>query len=403
MTSGRSLLLRVPAPLLAILFALWSAGCGRRAEPSPDHGAGTWMRTFQGPTYGALFDALLAADGHAVTVGATNHVHMPPYSGDALIMMVDLAHGTTLWERSWGGEGYEQARTIATASAGGYYVFGETDSYGAGSRDFFLLKTGANGGEEWFRTYGTPGWEWPFGMLVLANGDLFLYGRTALEGGTEDAYALRIDAVGEVLWEYLDRTPEDALILDALETAEGEIVLCMAVGRDGGLMALDPEGRAVWTRRYELDGWQFGSAIEGTEDGYLLAGFSMTQDESGEQADVWLAGASRTGELKWQTSFGRSGEDDYAQSLERQPDGTFVIGGIGRGMPLWKVDGTGRLLWERRLDDSTVFAAETIVKLPDGGFLIPGLKSVVEGRSYDAVLLRTDREGHLGSEVAPRG
>lgn len=317
--------------------------------------------------------------------------------------MFDLADGSTLRERSWGGEGYEQARSIAAAPGGGYYVFGETDSHGAGSRDFFLLRTGADGEVEWFHTYGTPGWEWPFGMLLLANGDLFLYGRTASEGGTENAYALRLDPGGTILWEHLDPTPEDAMILDALEAPGGEIVLCVAVARDGGLMALDAGGRPLWSRRYELEGWQFGSSLTEADQGYLLAGFSMTQEEAGEQADVWLARASAMGELEWHTSLGRPGEDDYAQTLERQPDGTFVIGGLGRGMPLWKFDGDGQVLWERRLEDPSVFAAQAVLPLPDGGFLIPGLKSIVEGRSYDAVLLRTDAEGRVGGQGAAAG
>jgi hypothetical protein len=109
------------------------------------------------------------------------------------------------------------------------------------------------------------------------------------------------------------------------------------------------------------------------------------------------------GELEWQTAFGRPGEDDYAQTLERQPDGTYLIGGLGRGMPLWKIDGTGQVLWERRLEDPSVFAAQAVLLLPDGGFLIPGLKSIVEGRSYDAVLLRTDAEGRVGGQGAAPG
>jgi hypothetical protein len=38
-------------------------------------------------------------------------------------------------------------------------------------------------------------------------------------------------------------------------------------------------------------------------------------------------------------------------------------------------------------------AAEAIIELGDGGFLVAGLKSIVNERSWGAVLLRTDAEG----------
>ena len=371
-----------------------SAACQR--DPGP------WLRILEGPSYGALFDAVLTDDRHAIAVGATNHVHMPPYSGDALILKVDMVNGATVWERTWGGDGYEQAWGITPAPGGGYYVFGETDSRGAGSRDFFFLKMTADGDEVWSRTYGTPQREWPFGMLPLANGDLVLYGRTAPEGGNEDAYALRVDPDGRIVWEYTEHTTDDVLILDALENAAGQIILCTSVAQDGALTALAADGREVWTRRYELDGWQFASSIAPAPDGYLLAGFSMTEDGSGRQADVWLAHTSANGDLEWQRSVGEAADDDYAQSLRRVADGSYLVGGLGRGMPLWKVDGSGTVLWERRLSDPTVYAARKSIELTDGGFLVAGLKTVVNGRSYDAVLARTDAQGRAGADGGPR-
>ena len=61
----------------------------------------TWIRAFEGPDYGAFFDIILTEDGNALAVGATNHLHVPPYSGDALFTKLTLK-GDVLWERtSW--------------------------------------------------------------------------------------------------------------------------------------------------------------------------------------------------------------------------------------------------------------------------------------------------------------
>jgi dipeptidyl aminopeptidase/acylaminoacyl peptidase len=144
----------------------------------------TWIRMFEGPDYGAFFDIALTEDGNVLAVGATNYLHLPPYSGDVLLMKLNLA-GDVLWKRTWGGAGYEQAISVGLAGDGGTYVFGETDSYGAGGRDFFLLKTTEDGSEDWFKTYGGPGREWPYGMLLIrADQDGKVLWRRSLVGQT---------------------------------------------------------------------------------------------------------------------------------------------------------------------------------------------------------------------------
>lgn len=355
----------------------------------------TWVRTFEGPDYGAFFDIVLTRHGNILAVGTTNHLHVPPYSGDALIMELTL-EGDVLWEQTWGGDGYEQAMSVAPVGDGGYYIFGETDSYGAGDRDFFLLKTSEDGAEDWFRTYGRSRREWPFGMLQLSNGELLIYGYTEPAGGGENQYAVRVGPDGDVIWEYVADSPDDELVIDALETPEGDLVLAVAVEQDGRLVKLDADGNVQWTNRYELAGWQFASQIAQTDNGgFLLAGFSMSGG-SRRQADTWVARCTSAGELEWETSFGESTHDDYAQSLIRLNDGTYLIGGLGNGMLLSRIDDGGNILWSRSLVGRAVYGAKALIELEDGGYLVAGFIQLINGRSYDAVLLRTDAEGWVG-------
>jgi hypothetical protein len=373
---------------LILLFFL--IGC---TSPACTPSATTWVRVLEGPNYGAFFDMALTQDGNVLAVGATNHLHMPPYSGDVLLMEFNL-NGDVLWERTWGGSGYEQAFSVTSAGDGGYYVFGETDSYGAGDRDFFLLKTSANGTEEWLQTYGGANREWPYGMLQLSNGDLLLYGLTEAPAGERDQYALRVDSGGDTIWEYTVEGSEEELVRDVLETEEHNLVLAVITGEDGELVELDADGNLQWEKRYELDGWQFASQIIQTEDGgFSLAGFSM---DSSQQADTWLARCGSTGELEWETTFGNPSFDDYAQSLIQLNDGTYLIGLLGNGMALKHIDEDGNMLWERSLVGQSVYGAAALIELESGGFLVAGFVQIIPGRSYDAVILRTDAEGQIG-------
>jgi len=304
--------------------------------------------------------------------------------------------GDVLWERTWGGDGYEQATSAGLAADGGYYIFGETDSYGAGDRDFFLLKAAPDGSEDWFKTYGRERREWPYGMLTLSNGDLLIYGFTESSGGGRDEYAIRVAQDGETIWEYTVESPGEGLVLDALETPEGNLVLAESVEEDGKLTALGADGSVEWAQRYELPGWQYPSQIAEAENGeFLLAGFSMSS--SPRQADTWLARCTSTGDLKWETSFGESSFDDYANSLIRLSDGTYLIGAIANGILLSRVNGDGEVVWRRSLlDQHTVYGGMALIELEDGGYLVAGLIQLVNGRSYDAILLRTDAEGRIG-------
>jgi outer membrane protein assembly factor BamB len=384
---------------LVLLSACTSGGAQQSSSPRPPTPTTTdvpnsWIKTFEGPDYGAFFDVALTPDGKILAIGATNHLHFPPYSGDALIMKLTL-DGSVLWERTWGGEGYEQAFSVVLAEDGGYYIFGETDSYGAGDRDFFLLKITEDGTEEWFETYGGAHREWPYGMFKLSNGELLIYGFTESVGGGRDEYAIRVTQDGEMVWEYTVENPWEELILDALETPEGDLVLVVSVEEDGKLVKLGADGSIQWAYRYELAGWQFASQVEQTDNGgFFLSGFLISSGS--RQADTWLAGCTSTGEMEWETSFGEPAFDDYTHSMIRLRDGTYLLGAIGNGMLLSRVNEDGNVLWRRSLlDEQIVYGGMSLTELEDGGFLVAGLIQLVGGRSYDAILLRTDAEGRL--------
>ena len=372
---------------VGLLILLTGAGCKPAVAP-------TWVLPLAGPEYGALMDAVL--DGETIlAVGTTNHRHFPPYEGDVLIVRVNAA-GEVIWERTWGGDGYEQAWAVSPTAGRDFLVFGETDSQGAGERDFFLMRIDSAGETLWLKTYGGPFREWPFGMLPLANGDALLYGRTqAAADGPEDLYAVRVAENGDVLWEYNVSRPASEIILDALETNGGDLVLCASSDEDPLLIKLTAEGDTVWEVLHELPGWQFGSGIAPAADGdFLVAGFRMVTDGR-SHADVWMARFSSNGEMRWETSFGRPGEDDYSHTLRRSSDGDYLIGGLGNGLPLFKVDDTGTVLWESRLNDEAVHVAGTVVETENGRIVVAAAKQIEPGRSYDALLLKLDRNGRL--------
>jgi hypothetical protein len=109
-----------------------------------------------------------------------------------------------------------------------------------------------------------------------------------------------------------------------------------------------------------------------------------------------MARCAPDGGLEWERSFGEPGYDDYATSLIRHGDGTYLLGGIANGVLPTRADRDGNVLWRRSLVGERVHGAAALVELEDGGFLVAGFVQLVSGRSYDAILLRTDAEGRVG-------
>jgi len=74
-------------------------------------------------------------------------------SADVYLLKTD-SWGDTIWTRSYGGRDWDFGRSVQQTSDGGYIIAGYTDSFGAGSRDVYLLKTDSSGDTLWTRTYG---------------------------------------------------------------------------------------------------------------------------------------------------------------------------------------------------------------------------------------------------------
>jgi hypothetical protein len=95
-------------------------------------------------TYGGLnndcFNKVVqTADGGFALTGSTND------TGDgasihAMLVKADF-NGNVEWSRTYGGSGFELMRSLVLTSDGGVAMIGETTSFGAGDRDFWLIRT----------------------------------------------------------------------------------------------------------------------------------------------------------------------------------------------------------------------------------------------------------------------
>jgi len=114
----------------------------------------------------------------------------------SLAVSVDAA---SIWSQTYGGAGYDAACSVIATSDGGYAIAGNTNSFGAGSDDFWLVKTDALGNTEWNKTYGGTANDMVHSLIVVSDGGYAIAGYTTSFGaGGYDFWLVKTDEFGVV-------------------------------------------------------------------------------------------------------------------------------------------------------------------------------------------------------------
>jgi len=108
-----------------------------KTDPNGDT---VWQKTIGGLGPYEGYSVQQTGDGGYIIAGSTFNAG----AKDFYVVKTD-SEGNKVWDRTFGGSEYETAYSVQQTSDGGYIVAGDTDSYGAGNKDFYLIKTDAEG------------------------------------------------------------------------------------------------------------------------------------------------------------------------------------------------------------------------------------------------------------------
>jgi PKD repeat protein len=171
-----------------------------------------WAKTYGGPQQEVGGTGVyLTGDGGFFVFGQTKSWGMGGTAdgiGDLWGLKLDSS-GNIQWQKTYGGAGDDMG-LIMPDSAGGYFIGATTTSWGAGGQDIWAAKLDSNGAITWQKTYGGPGDDYGAalpnpsgpGYLISASTDSFGH-------GAEDEWAAKLDASGNILWQYVYGTSID--------------------------------------------------------------------------------------------------------------------------------------------------------------------------------------------------
>lgn len=145
-----------------------------------------WNATYGDTENEMPFDLIETSGGGLVFTGN--------YMNQIWLVHTD-ASGAVVWEQKISDEsglGSVSARSLVECSDGGFATVGQTDGLGAEHYDFLLARMDSDGNHLWFKIFGGADWEAGKALVQMANGDFVIAGETDSYGaGLYDAWLIR--------------------------------------------------------------------------------------------------------------------------------------------------------------------------------------------------------------------
>lgn len=154
------------------------------------NGTMLWERSFGGTGIEIAYDITKTADGNYVIAGNTfsTDTDISKNNGESDVWVIQIDdHGNLLWEKTFGGTGFDAARGIKTTLDGGLVIAGNSKSSDGdadenqGENDLWIIKTDASGNLEYQKSLGGSDLDFGFDALETSEGSLLLVGETASE------------------------------------------------------------------------------------------------------------------------------------------------------------------------------------------------------------------------------
>ena len=331
---------------------------------------------------------------------------------------------TSAWVKTYGWVGNSEAHSVDKTSDGGYIVAGSTNEttwalpppYGVGSdSDGWLLKLDSSGNVQWQKSYRTPGIDALYKVKQTSDGGYIAVGLTHLSlHGDANAWVLRVDSQGNVLWDNSYGGSQTDQANDVVQTSDGGFLVVGYTLSFGGSPAwalrLNQAGGIVWQKGYNTTSSEgsANSVLATSDGGFVIAGYYRSPITSTTFPELWLAKIDGDGTMVWQKAYS-GGKSDLAYSVSQTSDGGLVLAGFTSSYgdafsATWvlRLDSQGGIIWQKAYGGggtTTFDEAYSVVQLSDGDFVVGGFSSFLPSAPgylpSAAPVLRLDSVGNV--------
>jgi hypothetical protein len=304
--------------------------------------------------------------------------------------------------KTLGGKGDDHGSAVQQTSDGGYAIVGDTNSYGSGGTDVWLIKTDSQRNEIWNKTFGESKWDRGYSVQQTSDGGYIIIASKnypddnvaydASDTEISPIWLIKTDSNGNKLWDRTFGGPQDFSGFSIQQTNDGGYIFTgsryssISYSSDIWLVKTDSNGKSLWDKTFgRSHSENMGRYVQQTSDGgYILTG--STTNQSGEEyldKKVWLIKTDAQGNEQWNRIFGLG----TGSSVQQTSDGGYIVEdflpipgneSISTPIPskLIKTDANGNKLWE-----ADAGSGISVQQTSDGGYITTGI-------------IKTDAYGH---------
>ncbi|MBK9456423.1 MAG: hypothetical protein IPO24_12980 [Bacteroidetes bacterium] len=223
-------------------------------------------------------------------------------------MKLDAA-GTIVWQNTIGGNGDDQLSQFHQTTDGGYIIGGYSKSGISGDKseatignyDYWIVKLNSSGTIVWQNTIGGGGIDRLYSIDETSDGGFILGGtsssvisgdKTEPKIGENDYWVIKINSVGNIVWQNVIGGTMDDQLRAIEQTADGGYIV----------------------------GGYSNSGISGDKTEPAL------DNEIPYTSDYWIIKLNSSGAITWQNTIGGYG-DDIFNDIHQTSDGSYILGG----------------------------------------------------------------------------
>jgi len=288
-----------------------------------------WTNTYGWTASDVAFSLQQTTDGGYILAGWTNS--WGAGWADFYLVKTDAA-GNELWTQTHGGTATDQAWSVQQTTDGGYIIAGSTESFGAGFTDFYLVKTNVIGDTLWTRTYGGTSSEIAYSVQQTTDGGYITAGYTGSFGaGSFDFYVVKTNAGGGTMWTQTYGGTSGEIAYSVQQTSDGGYIIAGSTDSFGAgfsdyyLVKTDASGNTLWTRTYGGTDSDLAQSVQQTADGgYIIAGETYSFGAGG--VDYYLVKTDALGDTLWTHTYGGYSAD-FVRSVQQTTNGDYIVAG----------------------------------------------------------------------------
>ena len=244
-------------------------------------------------------DLVKISDDNLLIAGTEDHVKF--FSSEVNIYLNAInTNGKRNGIKRYGGEDPEKAHSIVSVSDG-YVIAGESDTWGHGLLDAYVIKIDKDGNRVWHNAFGFEDDEVANQIIATNDGGYILVGSTDSHYRTQkNVYVVKIDKDGTREWQSFYGSREADEGFGIVEAKDGYVIAGYTKGTnnydsDVYLIKINKNGNVIWEKRYGSSKDDRANAIIKVEDGFVVAGYSTSSESYSK--DVYLLKIDENGNI----------------------------------------------------------------------------------------------------------